>query len=89
MKYLAQSFEDAVVKDDFEKCKRLRQMGCSLDISMPSCHGCSPLVWGSQGPVAEVFSRSASSEENSLPEIKYTKVRGIVPRQPLEFIDDR
>ncbi len=42
--YLAQSLEDAIVNDDLEECKRLRHVGCSLDTSMSSCHGCSSLI---------------------------------------------
>lgn len=44
MKYLAQSFENAIVKDDLKECKRLYHVGCSLGTSMSSCHGCSPLI---------------------------------------------
>ena len=44
MKFLAQSLEDAIIKDDLEECQRLHRAGCSLDTSMPSCHGCSPML---------------------------------------------
>ena len=44
MKFLAQSLEDAITNDDLEECQRLHRMGCSLDTSMPSCHGCSPML---------------------------------------------
>lgn len=44
MKFLARSLEDAIIKDDLEECKRLHRAGCSLDTSMPSCHGCSPML---------------------------------------------
>lgn len=44
MNFLARSFEDAIMKDDLEECQRLHRAGCSLDTSMPSCHGCSPML---------------------------------------------
>ena len=43
-KYLARAFENAIEKDDLGECRRLYRVGCSLDTSMPSCHGCSPLI---------------------------------------------
>lgn len=43
MKFLARVFEDAIAEGDLEECQRLCRAGC-LDVSMPSCHGCSPLI---------------------------------------------
>lgn len=42
-KYLAQSFEDAIEKDDLEECQRLHGAGFSLDTYMSS-FSCSPLI---------------------------------------------
>ncbi|ETS79164.1 hypothetical protein PFICI_09017 [Pestalotiopsis fici W106-1] len=44
MKHIFQSLETAIERDDVEECKRLQNLGCPLNASMPSCHGCSPLM---------------------------------------------
>ncbi|KAF2811526.1 ankyrin [Mytilinidion resinicola] len=41
---LARSLEHAIMRDNLEECQRLYRAGCSLDTSMPSCHGCSPMM---------------------------------------------
>jgi hypothetical protein len=43
-KFLASFFEDAIAEGDLEECQRLYRAGCLLDVSMPICHGCSPLI---------------------------------------------
>lgn len=42
-KYLEQSFEDAIEKNDLEKCQRLHDAGCSLDAYLSKSHS-SPLM---------------------------------------------
>ncbi|OTA68784.1 ankyrin [Hypoxylon sp. EC38] len=41
---LAIALEDAIKARNIILCKELRQKGCQLDIDMPSCKGCSPLL---------------------------------------------
>lgn len=42
--YLAQSFEDALERDDLEECQRLHHAGFPLDTTFSSGLGCSPMV---------------------------------------------
>ncbi|KAL0932846.1 ankyrin repeat protein [Colletotrichum truncatum] len=41
---LAGAFEDAIHRNDLNRCKEIFNNGCSLEISLNSCGGCSPLI---------------------------------------------
>jgi ankyrin repeat protein len=43
-KRVLQRLEIAVNDDDIDECRRLYNLGCPLDASMHTCHGCSPLI---------------------------------------------
>ncbi|KAI0383992.1 ankyrin [Hypomontagnella monticulosa] len=40
----AKALETAIEAGNSELCEELRQAGCSLDIDIPDCNGCSPLL---------------------------------------------
>ncbi|KAJ8129274.1 hypothetical protein O1611_g4358 [Lasiodiplodia mahajangana] len=43
-KLLLMALESAIETEDMETLERLYNQGCPLDISMPNCDGCSPLI---------------------------------------------
>lgn len=41
---LSQTLEDAILKGDLQKCLSTFAFGCPINMQMPSCLGCSPLI---------------------------------------------
>lgn len=44
LKLLRQNLESAISKGDLEMCRQLMSQGLSMEVAMPSCGGCSPLL---------------------------------------------
>ncbi|XXG99819.1 hypothetical protein Hte_006160 [Hypoxylon texense] len=41
---LSEVLELAILRDDIEECKSIFALGCPIDVRMPRCLGCSPLI---------------------------------------------
>lgn len=67
MKYLTQSFKNAIVKDDLEECKKKifsRQIDSSLETNMSSCHECSPLVKTVRWEYCDTYSKKNTRQND-------------------------
>jgi len=51
---LSMAFEQAIRANNLDECQRLLAGGCPLDVRLPGCHGCSPLILALSIPRLEI-----------------------------------